>query len=169
MAEKLLEGMEHEAVAASEIETDMQKQAQAKLAGSGGTAGTVVQTGKELQVPEGGAPAPASTPMKVGFFSTLGMGFLSGANKAIGGADIEFEGGAGGVQLQNVKSMEELCFQQLIESGAELDKKYLANVTSAPEARYAVAIAFFFMLKGRSGNVVKWIKDHRKKPEDKPK
>lgn len=95
----------------------------------------------------------------LGFFATLGLAWLSVTNNAIGGAPIEVDN----IKLMDVKSMDELIVNEIIDSGKELDAKYFNNMLASPEMRYGMSMGFFYMIRGRFRNVKEWFKAHRNK------
>ena len=114
-------------------------------------------------------PNPQSTPQgeqqkerHLGFFGTLGVAFLSISNRAIGGDDIEIDN----IKLLDVKTMDELVINEVLNSGEELDAKYMKDRTASPELRYGLSMLLFFGLKNRLGKLKEWYAAHKKKPED---
>jgi hypothetical protein len=175
MAEDLVRGLEYSSVESTNIEGVMQKQAQQKLndeahlaAQQQAGATAQQQAGATAQQQTGAAAQQAAktAPPKsaIGFFGTLGLGWIASTNHAIGGEPISYEGNP---EIMAVKDMDGIIIQQVIDSGAELDIKYLKDKSSSPELRYGMGIAMFYFMKGRLGKVKSWLDAHKKeKPED---
>ena len=110
------------------------------------------------QAPQGEQPQEAR---RLGFFGTLGVAFLSISNRAIGGDEIEVDN----IKLLNAKTMDEMVVNEVLNSGAELDAKYMKDRSASPELRYGLSMLLFFGLKNRLGRVKEWYAAHKKKPD----
>jgi hypothetical protein len=153
----LEDSLEYEEIEKTPIEDELQKSKQEQPSGF-----TDIQNEKiddknpsEMQNPE----------RHLGFFGTLGVSFLSIANRAVGGEEIEVEG----IKILDAKTMDELVINEMIASGNELDIKYMKDKNASPELRYGLSFLLFFSIKGRMAKVKEWLAAHRKKKEDEPK
>lgn len=155
MAEPLLGSASFEQVASSKIEQDFKASAASKLEGQ------VVQSSTTISAPslQDGMQTPAKA-RNIGFFGTLGLAWLHTSNKAIGGAEIEFNGSP---ELLGAKDMDDILISNMMEAGIELDKKYMANSMASPELRYGLSIGMFYFIKGRLSKVREWFDAHKKK------
>lgn len=161
----LIDEYEYEAVDKSAIEDEIQAQkaAQNKNADMDFNAkpDTTTNTNTALN-PDMDNTDNKSNVKSLGFFATLGLSFLSISNNAIGGSPIEIDN----IKLLDVKSMDELIVNEIIDSGSELDKKYFKDKTATPEFRYVMSMSFFYMIKGRLKNVGQWFKAHSKNKDN---
>ena len=155
---------EYEALEKSEIEDEIQQQKQMQSSPelpnnqNSNTDKPDIDMQQNIDTSKSDTNKSESENKSLGFFATLGLSWLSITNNAIGGAPIEVDG----IKLMDVKSIDELIVNEIIDSGRELDTKYFKDRTASPEFRYAAAMGFFYMIRGRFNNVREWLKTHKK-------
>jgi hypothetical protein len=146
----LTDGMSFEQVESTAVETEMQQQKQEEIA---------IEDAANMGQNPDGTPIPTqqkpSSSTHIGFFGTLGLSFLAIVNNEIGGSEPETD--IKGSQFMKVGNMDDLVIKEIVESGAELDIKYLKGQQSSPEFRYAGAWLLFFTLKGRWNKLKEWV------------